>query len=325
MIVWPADFGARFMVTVDTEEEFDWNAPFSRNAQSTRATRALPNAHRYFAEAGVPVTYMVDYPVVNDPGAVEILLKAVVDGRSTIGAQLHPWVTPPFDEELTRTNSFPGNLVPALEAAKLNRLTAAIGDAFGKRPIAYRAGRYGLGPNSAAAIAALGYRLDTSVRARYDYRRIGGPDFSAVGNGAFRFGPDRRLIQVPLTTVWTGAARARGIGLYRAAGRVPYGRGALARLGLLSRVSLTPEGMPLADALAAVRIALDEGERLLNFSFHSPSLVPGNTPYVRDAGDLRAFYRWWDGVLDLLGQRGAGVVSLAEAIAAADQAAGKAS
>ena len=28
-------------------------------------------------------------------------------------------------------------------------------------------------------------------------------------------------------------------------------------------------------------------------------VVPGHTPYVRDAADLRAFWSWWDEVLDL--------------------------
>ncbi|MCQ8200454.1 hypothetical protein NP568_24615, partial [Vibrio parahaemolyticus] len=73
------------------------------------------------------------------------------------------------------------------------------------------------------------------------------------------------------------------------------------------RVALTPEDMPIEQALAAVRIAVrDEGQRLLTFSFHSQSLEPGHTPYVRDARDLDRFWRWWDRMfaeLDALGVR----------------------
>jgi len=75
--------------------------------------------------------------------------------------------------------------------------------------------------------------------------------------------------------------------------------------------------MPLADALEAVRVAVSEGLRVLNFAFHSPSLEPGHTPYVRDAGDLAAFHRWWDEVLALLARLGVGNASLAELLAAA--------
>ncbi len=74
--------------------------------------------------------------------------------------------------------------------------------------------------------------------------------------------------------------------------------------------------MPLRDALDAVRVAVDEGVRLLNFAFHSPSLEPGNTPYVRDMADLAAFHRWWDAVFALLDRLGVRPASLDEIVAA---------
>lgn len=314
LIQWPADFGTRFIVFVDTEEEFDWRAPLSRDARATTAAAAIPAAHARFAAAGVPLAFMIDHPIVSDPAAVDVLRRATADGESTIGTQLHPWVNPPFDEAVTPFNSFPGNLPPALEAAKLDVLTAAITAAFGKAPLAYRAGRYGIGPHTIELLAARGYRLDSSMRARYDYTREGGPDFSAIGNHAFRLGA---LIELPLTTVYTGGLRGQGASLYPALGRIPRARGAMARSGLLARVALTPEQMPLRDALEAVRIAMGEGVAVLNFSFHSPSLVPGHTPYVRDRADLAAFGRWWDAVLALLDQRGAKPIGLDALITAA--------
>ena len=319
MIAWPADFGTRFMVFVDTEEEFDWHAPFSRDHRATTAVAAIPAAHARFAAAGVPLTFMIDHPIVSDPVAVDILRCVLEDGVSRVGSQLHPWVNPPFDEAVTGYNSFPGNLPRELEAAKLGVLTSAITNAFGAAPLAYRAGRYGIGPNTIALLAAQGYRLDSSMRARYIYAEEGGPDFSAIGNGAFRIGG---LIELPLTTVFTGQLRAAGPSLYKALGRLPRGRGLFARTGLLARVALTPEQMPLRAALEAVRVAIGEGVRVLNFSFHSPSLVPGHTPYVRDRADLAAFERWWEMVLALLDQRGAMPIGL-DALIAAPRAMGR--
>src|SRR3546814_5249321 len=92
------------------------------------------------------------------------------DGECTIGTHLHPWVNPPFEEAVTGPNSFAGNLPPALERAKLGVLTDTIEAAFGRRPTVYRAGRYGVGPNTAAILRDLGYRVDVSVRALFDYR-----------------------------------------------------------------------------------------------------------------------------------------------------------
>lgn len=299
-VVWREGFGTRFTVFVDTEEEFDWRAPFRHDGWGVSAVAALPDAHRRFAERGVESCYLVDYPVATDLAAIDALRSIVAHGHGTIGAQLHPWVNPPFDETLSAHSSFAGNLPRALEAAKLDRLTDALTSLAGTAPTVYRAGRYGLGPATLGLLAARGYALDSSMRARYDYGAQGGPDYRHIGNDAFHTGPDDRIVELPLTTVFTGRLRRGGPRLYDGAGRMPRGRGLLARLGLLHRVALTPEDMPLSDALEAIRVAVGEGVRVLNFSYHSPSLAPGHTPYVRDAGDLAAFWRWWDAVLDLL-------------------------
>lgn len=133
---------------------------------------------------------------------------------------------------------------------------------------------------------ARGYRIDSSIRARYDYGADGGPDFSGIDAHAFR---RDGLLELPLTTSFTGRARRFGASLHPLLGRMPYGRGAAARAGLLSRVALTPEDMPVAAARDAVDAAMADGVGLLVFSLHSASLVAGHTPYVRDAGDLAAF------------------------------------
>ena len=313
LVAWPESFGTRFVVFVDTEEEFDWSKPLARENRSVATVAALPAAQARFAAVGVPLALMVDHPIATDPRAID-LIGPLLTGGTAVGTQLHPWVNPPFDEALTPANSFAGNLPRQLEEAKLVALTDAITAAFGTRPTAYRAGRYGLGPASFDLLKAHGYRLDSSMRPGFDYASEGGPDFSALGNHAFRIGG---IVELPLTTVFTGAARSGGIALYRSAGRIPKGRAVLARSGLLQRIPLTPEGIPVREALEAVRVAIGEGVRVLSFAFHSPSLAPGHTPYVKDKADLAAFWHWWDKILAELDRLGAKAVGLDDAIAAA--------
>jgi hypothetical protein len=291
---WPADFGRRFVVFVDVEEEFDWSQPLDKAQRAVTATAALPDAYRRFADAGVGLALMVDHPVAADPAAVARIRDILDDPRCSLGAQLHPWVTPPYAPPADG-DSFAGNLPVALEAAKIDALTDLLVAAFGRQPLAFRAGRYGIGPATLGLLAARGYRIDTSMRSRYDYSGQGGPDFRTIGNHAFhRDG----MIEMPLTTVFTGRLRRSGAWLHPViAGSRPFA-GALARARLLERIALTPEDMPIRAALDAVSIAVDEEDlRLLSLSFHSPSLAPGHTPYVRDAADLRRFWRWWDAML----------------------------
>lgn len=316
-LAWPEDFGTRFTIFVDTEEEFDWNAPLRRDADAVVSVRAIPEAHARFAEAGAALTWLIDHPIARDAYAVAILRATLADGRSAVGTQLHPWVNPPHDEEVTNANSFAGNLPRDLEAAKLNALTDLIAAAFGERPVAYRAGRYGAGPHTFALLAERGYRVDTSLRARYDFSGKGGPDYARVGVDAWRTAEG--LVELPLTTVFTGYLRRPA--LYRAFGHLPHGHGIAARSGLVQRVALTPEEMPLADVMEAIRIAHGEGLRLFNLAFHSPSLEAGHTPYVRDAADLAEFWRWWDGVFALFARLGVTNASLGEILSASERTA----
>jgi hypothetical protein len=99
--------------------------------------------------------------------------------------------------------------------------------------------------------------------------------------------------------------------------RAPALRGVLARLGLLERIALTPVGIAPDEALRAIDVALDDGLPVLVFSFHSPSLGPGHTPYVRDEADLDRFYRWWRTCFEHLARRGVRPTTVREVVAAA--------
>lgn len=312
---WPASFGNRFLVSVDVEEEFDWSRPFDAAERRVDAVAQLPAFDDRMRAAGVRPLYLADHPVASAPASAAVLRSLVAAGAE-IGAQLHAWVNPPFvnDRASATIASFAGNLPAEMESAKLAALVDAVTAASGRPPRAFRAGRYGLGPNSAALLRRHGFAADLSMRARHDYRGEGGPDFTAVGNAAFRWSG---LIELPLTTIYTGRARAMAPRWHPRLGRVPHGRGFASALGLFSRVPLTPEGTPVAEALAAIATAVRDGERLLHLSFHSPSLVPGNTPYVRDAAGRRGFDRWWDRVLPALADAGYAPVTLDDVLTAA--------
>lgn len=312
----PESFGRRFTVFSDTEEEFDWGRPRSRDNRSTTHMRAMPDLHERFRRRGVKPVHLVDHPIATDPRSVAMLREWLERDEISIGTQLHPWVNPPHDEEVNTYNSFVGNLPIELERAKIENLTETIEAAFGRRPIVYRAGRYGVGPNTAALLEEAGYSADVSVRALFDYGDEGGPDFSRVKPLPYRI-EGRRLVELPLSATYVGRLRARGRGLYRLAGRLPKGRGLLSRSGLLDRAALTPEGVPLGEALAAARALIDDGVRWFSLSFHSPSAEPGHTPYVRTAEDLRAFHAWWDGMFDFFEAQGIRPASIEETIDAA--------
>ncbi|MGN3975346.1 polysaccharide deacetylase family protein [Tsuneonella sp. SYSU-LHT278] len=296
--------GQRALLTVDTEEEFDWGAPFTRDRHGLTHVAAIPRFQSFCETLGVSPVYLVDWPVATDPRAVEIIGGAVRGGAAEVGIQLHPWVNPPFDEELGVRNSFAGNLPPALEREKFFRLRDRIAEAFGTDPLIYRAGRYGLGPHTAALLKEAGIPVDSSVRANHDYSTDHGPDYGRHPLAPYWVDGDRTLLELPLTTVHFGLLRKQGPALQRLLASSPRALGALARTGLLERIALTPEGVTADEALRGIDIALDDGLPLLVLSFHSPSLAAGLTPYVRSEADVEQLYDWLDRVYAYLGMRG---------------------
>lgn len=298
------DFGQRFIVTVETEGEFAADRPLSRDGHGTGHITKLAGFQQFCEGTGVAPVYLVDWPVATSLLAVEVLGPALLQGKAEIGLQLNPWVTPPFEEDVNERNSFAGNLPQRLEAAKLENLRAAIEHKFGVAPLIHRAGRYGAGPHTAELLTDLGVALDSSVRPKFDYSAAGGPDFRRHPLAPYWLDETRNLLELPLTTVFWGMLRRKGDWLYPALRRAPRLLAALARLSLLERIPLTPEGVTVDEAIRGIDMALDDGLPLLVFSFHSPSLEAGHTPYVRDAGELDSFYDWWRRVLTYLDMRG---------------------
>ena len=304
MVRFKPGFGQRFLVTIDTEEEFDWTKPLARTAHSVDTVSRLRKFQQFCEGYGIVPLYLIDYPVATSPLAAELLKDAIAAGRAEVGVQLHPWVNPPYEEEVNQFNSFSGNLPYPLERAKFLKLYQTIADNFSTAPLTYRAGRYGTGPNTPAILREAGIAIDTSVRPHFDYRAWGGPDYRALPLEPWWVGAPGSLMELPLTTVFSGLLRAHGPWLYPRLARLPRLRGALARLGLLERIPLTPEGVTIPEALRATRLAIDARLPVLVLSFHSPSLSPGHTPYVRTEADLDQLYDWWRQIFDLMLSRG---------------------
>ena len=311
------EFGTRSLLTVDTEEEFDWSGPFTRTEHGLSHVAHIARFQDFCEELGVVPVYLVDWPIATSPAAVDIIGSAVSAGRAEVGIQLHPWVNPPFEEEVGPFTSYAGNLPPALEREKFTRLRDTIAEAFDTTPLIYRAGRYGLGPETAGLLRDTGVPIDSSVRANFDYRAGHGPDYRAHPLAPYWVDGEKRLLELPLTTVYWGMLRRQGRWVHPLLGKLPKMTGLFSRVGLLERIALTPEGVTAEEALRGIDMALDDRLPLLVLSFHSPSLAPGHTPYVRTEGDLDRLYDWFRRVYLYLEMRGVAPTTVAEILAAA--------
>lgn len=308
----------RLIVIVDTEEEFDWSGPFRREARAVRSIPEQDRAMAIFSRLSLVPTYVIDHPVASDDAAVALLKGYRDRGEALIGTHLHPWVSPPFEEETTRANSYPGNLPAELELEKLRLLTELIAERFGERPTIYKAGRYGIGPNTAAILARLGYKVDCSVVPHTDFRADQGPDFTDRDARMGPFDGQSGILELPLSAGFAGLLSGSGPSLYPKLFRAPWRTmrlpGIFARTRLLERIRLSPEGMTLAEMKRLTRAMMRQGIRHFCLTYHSPSLGIGHTPYARDREERDAFVQRIDAYCTWFVERigGIGSTPLAE-------------
>ncbi|MCA9246776.1 MAG: polysaccharide deacetylase family protein [Planctomycetales bacterium] len=288
----------RLVVTVDTEEEGLWGGEYRREGNTVENIRGVPRFQQICDSLGVRPTYLVDTPVAASDEAVAILRPLQDEGRAEIGAHLHPWCAPPFDEPLGSENSYQCNLPVSLQREKLHNLTGLITKQFGSRPVSFRAGRYGLDVAGARLLEELGYRVDSSVVPFYDYAPQHGPDFRDaphtpyhVGHASLcQRGEASSILEVPVSTGYTrGEFNVRS--RWRAWAASPALRplhmvGILDRLGLARRVKFSPEQASAAEMRRLVDAYVRQRAPVMVMMLHSSSLSAGHSPYAADAAAL---------------------------------------
>src|SRR5437588_2267249 len=289
------------IVSVDTEED-NWQP--CREGVTIENIRELPRLDALFQRLGVRATYFTTYQVAIRKWAAATL-RQLHAGGAEIGAHLHPWNTPPLDEPFLPRNSMLKNLPPSLQLAKLERLTDTLRDVIGLQPFAFRAGRYGLGRETVPALIRCGYRVDSSVTPFVSWEACDdGPTFVGAPLDTYRLGgatdvrtpePGGALIELPMSIGYSRLPFGVWGRIYRMLTARPLRAlhllGIASRLGLITRILLSPETHSVADMLTLSRRLIEVGCRHLHLFFHSPSLRPGLSPFVADAPGVERFYR----------------------------------
>ena len=278
-------------VVVDTEAEFDWAQEFSRSATSVSAMSRQFLAQSIFDRHGVRPIYVIDYAVASQPEGYEPLLAIFKRHGCVIGAHLHPWINPPFEEEVSERNSFAGNLSPELEERKLRKLISQIEKNFSIKPMFFKAGRYGLGPSTMEILRRTGFVVDFSIMPMADMRAQTGLDFRSADSHPYEV-VSSRILSIPMTRGQVGLIAPMPQQLHSAVHssalrrlRVP---GILACLRLANTVTLTPEGMTIPEQIQLIKARMSGGQRTFVLHYHSSTLGM-HTPYVSNEAQLKRF------------------------------------
>ncbi|HEY8039516.1 MAG TPA: hypothetical protein VIF15_06970 [Polyangiaceae bacterium] len=230
--------------------------------------------HPLFQRLGAKPTYLLSPELLRDASCVERL--AALEGCE-LGAHLHGELAEPGAFEPDRTDAVQRDYPPEVERAKLAWLTGAFRSAFGRAPRSFRAGRFGVGPDTLTILEGLGYEVESSVTPHVDWSDVSA-GLSFVGAPTQPYHPDPRdparpggspLLEVPITI------------RPRALSRVPV-------LGKhIEPRWLRPTRTSGDELVAIARETIDDARRaspeaavVLNAMFHNVEVVAGASPYA---------------------------------------------
>ncbi len=271
----------RLLVTVDTEEQFDWS-DFRPDTHRICATADIDRFQIVCAEAGAKPLYLLTYPLLKNLNVARYFRDLKDRGAADCGLHLHQWVTPPGANFSGAYFSFQKNLPRGLHLAKLSVLADAYETAFGERACTHRAGRYGFAAPDYDLLGAAGVRFDFSPNAGFDFTAAGGSDFSSFSNRPFTVDAAGRTIFV---TPVSGARALRRSRLFMSQEKAAPGfAGATPKPSRLTvPLRLSPEGARLGDLKALTKRLLADKTPVITFTLHSTSLTVGANAYAKDA------------------------------------------
>ncbi len=290
-------------ITIDTEADSpNWKPQKNLSLENIKE---IPKLQELFQKYGARPTYLLTYSVVADEASREIFQEFLGKETIEVGAHLHPWVNPPFVSEGEKLDlSYPHR--SKLEMEKLSVLTEKIEQSFGRRPLSYRAGRYGFDEESLSCLKKLGYRVDSSLAPYTDWRFDGGPDFSDIkeSNPYFLNEKDIRgsggsgVLEVPISIILNK-------GLADPLQRVYDGfpsqlKRAVKKSGLVKPVWLRPSISSFLEMKFVSERLLEKGINVLNMMFHSYELAAGKNPYLKTEGEVEVFFQKLENILSYL-------------------------
>ncbi|MCD6256097.1 MAG: hypothetical protein J7J44_07490 [Deltaproteobacteria bacterium] len=278
------------IVTIDVEED-NWE-PTRQNITCENVKEILKINH-LFKDYNIKPTYLLTYPVAMNPKAISIFQRLLLKGDCEIGAHLHPWNTPPFKEELISKNTFLNNLPGELIIEKLQTLTNVIEQKIGVKPKAFRSGRWGISENIIKALILCNYKIDTSITPFTLWEENKGESNRWKEN--FQpFWISSHILEVPVTIGFNRWPFARYYAIHESIRKSPLKWlrliGWAHHIGLLKKIWLTPELYSAADMLQLTKLLVSHKKNIINFTFHSNSLLPGLTPFVKTQKRLNDFY-----------------------------------
>lgn len=275
-----------FVLTIDTEEEWDWQNGFPQQDCQVTNIAKLADFQIFCQQLGIRPSYFVDYPVADSDQACEILRKPLEQGHCEIGAHLHPWCNPPYYGDVGEFESHVLNLPEEQVEAKLIALTERLKQQFSIIPRAFRSGRWGIDGKGLKLLRKHGYQIDSSVYPYYknEYFSCYGspllPYWADINSPLMPVNQSQGICEIPVTVSYNRQNFERADRIHRALSHPALNWlrpvGLAWHTHLLRKLYLCPELSKASDMLTLCHNAVARGAPILHMYMHSSCLIDNN-------------------------------------------------
>jgi hypothetical protein len=279
-----------FVLSVDTEEEWDWDGPFPNRVISVENVDHLPEFQHQVSNIGIKTSYFLDYAVLENPHSLGILTDLYkTHSNMEYGTHLHPWVTPPVVPVGSEGDSHIVNLPIDIVAAQIQSLTDKINEVTGCKPTSFRSGRWGINDEILKSLAHQGYLVDSSIYPFYENDWFSCADYDSWPLAMSHLNTSPELIELPVTAGFNHRPFTSAQRLHKTLEQPGWARfrviGLLWAATLHRKIYLSPELSSASDMIALCKQMLAQNYPVIHMYLHSSSLLPGSTRYVQSEQD----------------------------------------
>lgn len=286
-------------MTVDTEEEWDWDSGWPTGAPEVSNIDDLVKFQSLCEEAGILPTYFTNHAVLANPRSRRIIQDIAGARRAEIGMHIHPWNTPPLasNGQVRARETFLHNLPPDLIQAKLDSVWREFENA-GLAPTSFRGGRYSCNQLIQNWLRDRGVVADASVVPFTTWKDDGAPDYRHRGLEPARLPPrregDAALWEIPLTLAFSRRPYRFWSWCFEKIENSALGKlrliGIAERLGVVRKMWLNFEYESPEVMLSFLRKLAPLALPCISLTIHSSSMVPGKSPFVTSPAEQERMF-----------------------------------
>lgn len=264
-------------ISLDVEEEGLFSGQYASTGTKVTNVALLKRLEPLSLRLGFPLTLFCAWSVFTSQEAMQTVLFMRDKCKAEIGAHLHHWSTPPYDDvksqgSPTRTDKLNQDLLKA----RLVSLLEAGKQASGAGITSFRMGRWDLKKEILPLLTELGIKVDSSICPLRAFSN--GPDhFLAPAAPYWVYTPSGRILEAPLTQIPIIPALARIWHLTFK--NYPKLMDSFHFFGALSA---NPVWHSSKIMQLAVKRHYARGGRVLNLFWHSSEMMPGASPNIPD-------------------------------------------